>query len=393
MKLLFLNHNIRGQGTYARCYNLASQLARRGHQCVLACVSADPRGRFGRTHERGVEIVTAPTRWGGLYQGGGWGLLDILTRLGCLSLRRYDLVYAFDHRPNVALPAFVEKYAGRVPLIADWADWWCRGGHTSVARISRLQYGVELFLEEGTKRVSDGVTVICTALKERALGLGIPPERLLHLPSGADVENILPMDKGNMRSRHGIPRGGAIVGYISASLIDADMLLNAMAKVFAMRSNCRLLFLGPDSGWHRDMAVGLGIDDRIIWAGVQPYSRIAEFIACADVMALPMRDNLINRGRWPNRIGENMAAGRATVACAVGDVRTLFTEEKIGVLTEPDEDSFATHVCALLDNPRLAEELGNHAREVGERACSWEQMTARFCSFLGRLPETRGMRV
>jgi len=38
MDLLFLNHNIRGQGTFVRAYNLATQLALRGHEVVLACV-------------------------------------------------------------------------------------------------------------------------------------------------------------------------------------------------------------------------------------------------------------------------------------------------------------------------------------------------------------------
>ena len=204
-----------------------------------------------------MEILVTPSWGGGHYQGGGWGVLDILSRMGYLSLRRYDLVYAFDHKPSVAIPALFQHYAGRVPLIADWADWWCRGGHISAARNFPLQYRVELGLEEGIKRMSDGVTAICSALRERALALGIPAERVLYLPSGADVEGIIPMDKAAMRGRHGIPRDIPIVGYISASLIDADMFLLAMAMVFKVRHDCKILFLGPDRGWHRDLAIDM----------------------------------------------------------------------------------------------------------------------------------------
>jgi glycosyltransferase involved in cell wall biosynthesis len=261
-----------------------------------------------------------------------------------------------------------------------------------MARISPLQYRAELLLEEGTKRRSDGVTAICTALWERALALGIPRERLLYLPSGADIDLIKPLDRGKMRDRYGITRGITLVGYISANLIDADMMLEAIACVFAQRGDCRLLFLGPDRGWHRDMAIRLGIDDRIIWTGIQPYGRIAEFLACVDIMALPMRDNIANRGRWPNRIGEHMAAGRATVACAVGDMERLMTAERIGILSRPNEDDFAEKILALLEDRRGAEELGRHAREIAETKYSWSILAERFREFLGTLPETSALR-
>ncbi|MCC6449654.1 MAG: glycosyltransferase family 4 protein [Candidatus Aureabacteria bacterium] len=393
MRLLFLNHNLLGQGTFLRCNNIAVQLAKQGHRCTLVCVAAASRYRSTRIEEHGIEVLIAPSRGGGHYQGGGWGILDILTRMGALSLKGFDLVYAFDHKPSVALPALLKRYAGRVPLISDWADWWCRGGHMSIAHNFPLQYGTECFLEENTKRWSDGVTTICAALRDRARALGIPEERLLHLPSGADIDRIRPMDRRKARESLGMPRDIHIVGCISANLLDADMLLEAMAKVFAVRRDCRLLFLGPGRGWHRDLAVALGIDSHVIWAGFQPYHRIAEFIACADLMALPMRDNLVNRGRWPNRIGEHMAAGRATACCAVGDMIHLFGEERIGVLSSPDVEDYCAKVLAILDDPRAAEEMGARAREAAERRYSWKAMAVRFCEFLGRLPETSGLRI
>jgi len=393
MRVLLLNHNILGQGTFVRCNNIAVQLAKYGHRCTLACVAAVSRYRSTRIEEHGIEVLAAPSRGGGHYQGGGWGLLDILSRMGALSLRGFDLIYAFDHKPSVAFPALFKRYAARVPLIFDWADWWCRGGHISVARNFPLQYGAECFLEENAKRWSDGVTVICAALGDRARALGIPEERLLHLPSGADIDRIRPMDRGTARESLGMPLHVPIVGCISANLIDADMLFEAMAKVFAVRRDCRLLFLGPDKGWHRDLAVALGVDSRVIWAGLQPYARIAEFIACADIMALPMRDNLVNRGRWPNRIGEHMAAGRATVCCAVGDMISLFGEERIGVLSGPDVEDYSAKVLALLDEPRAADDMGARAREAAERRYSWKAMVGRFRGFLGRLPETSGLRI
>ena len=384
-RFLFLNHNIYGRGTFLRCFNLGTHLAAMGHKIILITVSPTLKYRTYYARERGIEIIQFPTAFGGRYQGGGWGLLDTFSRISHLALKRFDIVYAFGHRPNVALPAYMEKFFYRTSLISDWSDWWCNGGLLSPERSFPLQYDIERFFEKNIRYISDGVTTISTTLWKRARALGIPEGRRLYLPSGADVEHIRPLSKRAMRERHGVPRNAEVVGYITASFIDADMLLRCMARVLIRRDKCLLMFIGPGDEWLRAMVRELGIGDRVIWTGFQPYGRIAEFLACCDIMALPMSDNLTNRGRWPNRIGEHMAAGKATVACAVGDMKQLFDSEKIGLLSLPQEDDFVSKTLYLLDHPHLAEELGSHARIVAETTYSWKALAERFCIFLDEI--------
>jgi len=127
------------------------------------------------------------------------------------------------------------------------------------------------------------------------------------------------------------------------------------------------------------------VDDRILWTGFQPYARIAESLACADILLLPMSDTAVNRGRWPNRIGEHMAAGKATVSCAVGEMKKLFEAHPIGLLARPDEEDFAEKTLALLDAPEAAEEMGRRARTLAEGDYSWSVLADRFVSFWRRM--------
>lgn len=392
-RMLFLNHNWFGQGTFLRCYNLGRQLVALGHEITLVTVSADARYRADSVREHGLLIIRTPFAFGGHYQSGGWGILDIVHRLVQFGRSRFDLVYAFDHRPNVSLPALCHKYFRHTPLVSDWADWWCDGGllDFNVPWRFPFQYGIERFLEREMKVLSAGVTVISEALGERARRLGIPGDRMLLLHSGADIERIVPLPKERTRIALGIPGDMKIAGYIAANLIDTEILMRGVAKLFERRKDCRLMYIGPDRGWHRDLARTLKIDDRIIWTGFQPYARIGEFIACADIMLLPLRDTPVNRGRWPNKMGEYMAGGKATVTCAVGEMKPLLSAHRVGVLAEPNEEDFAEQASRLLDDARAAEEMGRAARTLAEREYSWRSIGERVSAFLAGVLDRPGV--
>lgn len=393
MRVLILVHNIHGYGgSFTRCANLGRQLAALGHDITLAAVSRDSRYRSRVVSEPRMRYFDAPMGLGGHYQGGGWGVLDTLARIARYGLGRFDLVYPFEHRPDSSLPAFCQRLFRRPLLISDWADaWTVDGGILTYARNFPLQFEIERFLEAQIRRSSDGVTAISADLCARARRLGVPGGRILHLPSGADVERIRPLPKDRMREAHGIARDVLLIGFISANLIDSEMLMRGMAKVFAARPGCRLLFIGPDRGYHHDLAIQLGIEDRIIWAGFQPYGEVPGYLACCDLMVIPRSDNAVNRGGVPVKILEYIAAGKATVACAVGDIQRIFREDAIGLLAAPEADDFAAKTLELLDQPRLIEEMGARARGAAETKYSWRSAAERFCAFLRDLPEAAGL--
>jgi glycosyltransferase involved in cell wall biosynthesis len=90
---------------------------------------------------------------------------------------------------------------------------------------------------------------------------------------------------------------------------------------------------------------------------------------------LPFADKQANRGRWPNKIGDYLSAGRPIVSNPTGDIRDLFTRYDIGVLTEESPEAFAHGMAAVLDDPAHAAAQGNMARQVAERELSWPALT------------------
>jgi len=121
MKILMVTHNWAGEGTYVRALKLGQALARRGHAVTLLGTSPRPFCSE-RRNEGGVRVVLAP-HFRDTHRG-GWGWLDLPWRAAWCLNKHYDLVHAFDHKPNVILPAWIFKGAKSTPLVSDWADWW-----------------------------------------------------------------------------------------------------------------------------------------------------------------------------------------------------------------------------------------------------------------------------
>ena len=91
-----------------------------------------------------------------------------------------------------------------------------------------------------------------------------------------------------------------------------------------------------------------------------------------------MADNMINRARWPHKINDYLAAGRATVINPVGDIARLFQENAIGVLAPYDPDGFAACLGELLTDRERCAEYGAQARRVMVELFDWRVLGERI---------------
>ncbi len=99
----------------------------------------------------------------------------------------------------------------------------------------------------------------------------------------------------------------------------------------------------------------------------QPLGRVGagevpDFLAAADVVALPTLDRPAARAQLPIKLAEAMMSGRAVVASELGDAAALV--KNAGLLIPPgDANALAQALAALADSPDLRTRLGTAARE------------------------------
>ncbi len=375
MRMLFLNHNYRYLGTYQRAFHIAEVLAQRGHQVTLMTVSWKHRWKATWSIANKVVIAEMPNL-GQNYSGEGYGPLDNLLRCLHALTHRYDIIHMFDHKPNASFAGFVGRLRGAI-LIADWTDWW--GGPGGINDVPKRRVPAvgkfEEWWEIKSKLLADGVVTGSTALYQRAIDVGCPRDRVVCIPNGSAPDLIHPIPVAEARQRFGVPLDRKIVGLLSMSQGDLEIVMPAIKQL----PDVWFMVIGPKNERVLHQARDFGIADRLWQTDFVPEEELKWYLACADVMCLPLTDRAANRGRSPGKFMFYMAAGRPTVASPVGDVKTIMETYRVGLLARDEEFADAIHL--LLTNAALREEMGQRARQVAETVLNWSYLVDQLEEF------------
>lgn len=381
MRLLFLNHNVAFRGTFFRAHQLARELTGRGHEVVL--VTTSRRARLeGRWREiDGVPVFEAPDLLFGPGRS-GWDAWNAARRLLALRGQSFDLVHAFDARPVVIGPALEIRRRTGAPLVLDWADWWGRGGRIEErsGALVRAVFGpVETWFEEAFRTRADASTVISRALEERLEGLGVGRDRILRVPNGSDLHGIRPGSRAEARRRLGVEgdgRGGD--GNGSGPLVvhlgvltrgDAALLLGAFEQARATLPGLRMVLVNPQ--------LPIPQTDGVRQTGFVEFQKLRDWLAAADLGMVALRDTVGNRGRWPGRVNDYLAAGRPVLMTRVGDAPEYLEAAGAGRAVSPEPGALGRALVEMLRDPEGLEGAGAAARRLAETELAWPRIADR----------------
>ena len=115
------------------------------------------------------------------------------------------------------------------------------------------------------------------------------------------------------------------------------------------------------------------------------YPALAEYLAACDLGWLPLRNSGANRGRFPLKLTDFLAAGRAIVATDVGDLGALLRRLPVGRVVPDQPEPLAQAVLALLADERERERLGRNARHLAETEFAWPMMAEQLEQFYAKV--------
>ncbi len=381
MRILALNFTEKGVGTYLRAFYFCRELARAQHDVTLATVSRTSRFRPAISYKRDwigecgeprgpgpwIRLIEGPA-WGNRFlPGTGWGPLDIWGRTRELQTSHYDAVFGFEYQPNVSWPVYLTQRRKHYAFYSDWCDWF--GGSSNRFRGWKIAHRIDSYLEEKIRFRAACVSVTSKVLHARALAIGIPQERLAHIPNGAPTEYIQPKNREEARERFRLPTDGPVV----VAVRNGDMCreMRIFAEVLRQAPEAVFLLIGHLTRAAYELAERLAIEHRICrmgWVSDDDYPWV---LACADVCICPLEENLNDRARWPTKILDFLSAGRATVTNAVGEVEALFRKSDVGVLAGFSDQEFAAEIVALVHARDRRQSLGELARKVMVQEWDW----------------------
>lgn len=395
MRILVICANDNRVATYVRAYNLARGLSLMAHDVTFMAVSADSRLKTKIEQHSKLKVILCPRIFHAgfvidrLTSSGGCGPLDILERIKVGMSGNYDIVQMFDHFPNITIPFNYLRKRSNMKFVSDWCDiYHLPGGFADGVgpRVNKLyrsvNFGIRRILranEVSIRRKADAVTVISQKLRRVALDCGVEEKKINVIEGGVDTDKIKPLSKEDCKRRIGFPPESKVIVFLGRSQFDLDILIRSFARVRKILPNSYLMVVGMNLfKWAKDLASDLGVINGIKEVGYSPEEMLPFYLSSADVFGLPLKKNLINETRWPNKIGEYMACGRPTVVSDVGDVAEVVQTHRIGLVARPDVDSFSEKMQMLLSNDRLAEDMGRRARELACKKYSWGLMAGRL---------------
>lgn len=370
-------------GSFIRSFSLAKKLVKLGHTVTLLASNKKP-GLFERkTKRHGVVVIEIACPLPHRIRHNGTSPFQTIGRTVHVLRHRYDVVHGFGHRPSVFIPAFIHKFLYRRPYVADWADLWGWGGLGSYrGGLWGTTVGwLDDILEKFVYRNSDGVSVISRDLFQRARRFGVLQSHTAIVPPGSSVDEIVPLSKATQRKKYGFSIRDHILVYVGNAPYDARLLGKVIVEVMTQDDRARAIIIGRHMEEFDSVVRISGFKKRIRHYGFIAHDHISTLMACGDVMVLPYTNREINTNRYPNKIGDYLAAGRPTVANATGDLARLFRAYPIGETAPEEPIGFARVILLLLTDAKKRRVLGQNARRLAEREFSWRRSAESLDAF------------
>ena len=185
---------------------------------------------------------------------------------------------------------------------------------------------------------------VSAAMKREMVALGMAESKIRVHYTGVDRALFYVRDRAQAKQQLSIT--GPLIVTVAPLIArkGVDLVIAALAQVPG--ATLVVTGAGPDEAKLRAMATQLGVGDRVRLLGIQPRAVVADWLAAADVMALPSAsEGLANA--WV----EALASGTPIVIADVGGAGELVQSETAGRLVARDANAIAGAINGFIASP------------------------------------------
>jgi glycosyltransferase involved in cell wall biosynthesis len=101
------------------------------------------------------------------------------------------------------------------------------------------------------------------------------------------------------------------------------------------------------------------------------FDTLKQWLGAADVGVVALRDTVGNRGRWPGRLNDFLAAGRPALVTRVGDAPGYVEPAGAGWSVAAEPGALGAELALRLRDREELEERGRAARGLAETELGW----------------------
>lgn len=230
-------------------------------------------------------------------------------------------------------------------------------------------------------RHASAMTVVSTAMKQEASGIGLASPSIEIVPMGADL-------RGRFVASGETERHGDTLLFVGRLVPKKGLpyLLEALPSILASRPEAMLEIVGfgPERAALEAQAEALRIADHVRFLGALPQHALPELYRRATVFVAPfVRDVTGDQEGLPVALMEAIGCGCPVVVGDVAGVRDLLGNDARDVIVDPrDAPVLAAAVLDTMEHPLQAAARADALREAAAERVDWDRVAARYAAII-----------
>ncbi len=282
-------------------------------------------------------LPVTPFRGNGTSRVLNWASYSAVALLRGVTSPKPAVVYGSSPHLGAALAGLMIAKVRRAAFVLEVRDLWPQilvdsGMMAETSKVYRSLRKLEKFLYQS----ADRIVILAEGSGPPICALGIPEDKLVFIPNGADPADFEPTeDRDVLRRRYGFEGFTAVYAGAHGPANGLDLVLDAAAEL--KDENIHFALVGDGVAKEalvaRSHAEGLS---NVYFLDPIPKTEMANLLAAADVGLHSLADvELFKTGVSPNKLYDYMAAGLPVLTNTGGDVAQMVRNAGSGLAVDP----------------------------------------------------------
>jgi len=252
----------------------------------------------------------------------------------------------------------------------------------------RFNYLLRSYEKKLMKRSDALIAVSKYTVNELTDLYGIKREKIHVIYNGVDIDKFKPRpNKTELRQQFGLAEDKKIVLFVGRLYHrkGLEVLLQAVPQVLSEFGDTQFAISG--TGYKKkeenlkSLAKELNIEGQVKFLGYVPDEKLPYLYAASDIFVLPaIYEN------FPFAILEAQASALPVISTKVGGIPEFLNNGQNGFLIDPgDVTQLSQNLLTLLQNQKLAEDMGKTGRALIEEKFSWQLITGQVIDLYHKL--------
>jgi len=378
MKILMVCQVPLGQksGAASRTISVVKSLKQEGHSVTL--LSPSYKKYHGSLNIDVFYIPTSKARYQWTFL---WHFLSFFYIVFLYILKKPNIIYLRITYLSI-LQALAAKII-RIPLVSEAHTVYAKEFKT-LKRNSLTLALAHLFVKRIYQWSSKIIVITPSIGRSINEDFGIAKDKIFTISNGVDINLYTPKNAIEIKRILGLDERCKYVTFVGNFVRwqGLEFLLKAVPKIVNKFSNVKFLLVGDgvEKQKLQFLSKKLNIEDRIIFIGWIDNNKVSNYINCASICVAPFND-VRNMDLAPLKIFSYLACARPIVTTNVGGINDLIKEIGAGlIVNQGNSDELATALIQLLDDEKLAINMGQKGRRAIEKKYSWNQIVKAMIS-------------